>query len=351
MHLRSDRYIFWSVSIALLLVFSYLFSSVCVPFLVGAVCAYLCAPLVDIISEKINNRSLVSAVFVICVISVFVLCGFKLFPRITDCLSDISKNAPEYYEKLINFFHKTFSQFNIDEYQSIMESAKSEIQKYLDQKLYIAASMAERLISTRGAVIKCCSFCIVMPISFFYFLRDWNDINKTVYNIIPNKHKKYCDDISLLVRNTLSKFIGGQFCVVMILSVFYTTFLCFMDVNQYISLGILSGFFSFIPFLGAIFSCIIAIFVNIPVLTLTKLYLICIVYFVGQFVEGYILTPNFISKRTGLHPLWIIFSFFAGIELFGVIGVLIAIPITAVMRSIVVFVLEKFISTNAYKQQ
>jgi predicted PurR-regulated permease PerM len=74
------------------------------------------------------------------------------------------------------------------------------------------------------------------------------------------------------------------------------------------------------------------------------------VYFVGQFIEGYVLYPRLVGRKINLHPLWVLFSFFAGINLGGITGVLIAIPSAAVIRSLMEFAIKKFKSTQAYKQ-
>jgi predicted PurR-regulated permease PerM len=113
----------------------------------------------------------------------------------------------------------------------------------------------------------------------------------------------------------------------------------------------MSGMFSFIPLVGALLSCLIIVFVSVPILTLSKLCIILATYFVGQFIEGYVLYPRFVGKKTGLHPLWILFSFFAGMKLCGIVGVLIAIPLAAVIRSLIGFSIDKFKATYAYKQK
>jgi predicted PurR-regulated permease PerM len=92
------------------------------------------------------------------------------------------------------------------------------------------------------------------------------------------------------------------------------------------------------------------LFISVPTLTLTKLHVILAIYVAGQFIEGYILSPKFVGKRTGLHPLWILFSFFAGIQLGGIMGVLIAIPAAAVIRNLIKFAVHKFKASQAYKQ-
>ena len=189
-----------------------------------------------------------------------------------------------------------------------------------------------------------------MPISFYYFAKDWNKLSSKIYNIVPMRYHKLVDETFYIMRNSFRKFFHAQFYVVAILFAYYFIFLFIIGIDHYIFFGLLSGLFSFIPFIGAVIACFIVIFFSVGSLTITKLYLLMATYLIGQFIEGYVLSPKFVGKGTGLHPLWILFSFFAGFELLGVIGVLIAIPVVAMFRDLINFYLGKFKASQIYKQ-
>jgi len=153
-----------------------------------------------------------------------------------------------------------------------------------------------------------------------------------------------------VIRKSLFSFIHAQCYVVAILSVYYAGVLFVLGIPNSLFLGILSGTFSFIPFIGALLAGFLIIFVSIPYFSLTTLCVFIIAYFIGQIFEGYILSPKFVGTGTGLHPLWILFSFFAGYQLLGVIGVLIAIPVIAIFRGIINLLLPQFHASQVYKQ-
>ena len=190
-----------------------------------------------------------------------------------------------------------------------------------------------------------------MPISLFYFLKDWNRMSDFIFSCVPIQHRRTLLEISYIIRRTVRNFLYWQFYIVFTLFAYYAATLRFVSVDNSMYLAIASGLFSFIPFIGCLFSCFLVIFVSIPVMTLSKFYSIVAIYFIGQFIEGYILYPHFVGKKTGLHPLWILFSFFAGVELKGIIGVLIAIPSAAVVRSLCSYAIRKFKATQTYKQR
>ncbi|MDR0632022.1 MAG: AI-2E family transporter [Holosporaceae bacterium] len=345
----NGKFVFWIVVSSFSFLFFYAFSEICFPFVVGFALAYLCVPFMDSISSRIN-RTLVSVILSVGFVCIFIVIGVKLLPCIKEYLAFIADNIPFYYDRLIYFLDNTLSSVNFVKYKPEITSIKLELQKHLDQKVYIFASIIREIASKRETIANFVSFFIITPIAFFYFLRDWNGMTRFLYDCVPHRQKNIIREASSIVRKTFGNFFRGQFYVVMILSIYYALLLSAIGLNNCVYFGIISGLSSFIPFIGALFSCVIVILTCVPTLTMTKLYIILVVYSVGQFVEGYILSPRFVGKRTGLHPLWILFSFFAGIQLKGIVGVLIAIPMTAVIRNLVNFAMIKFKASQTYKQ-
>ncbi|MDR1236588.1 MAG: AI-2E family transporter [Holosporaceae bacterium] len=344
-----NKIIFWAVIFFLLLSFFYLFSEICFPFLVGFTLAYLCAPFIRSASLHVN-RTLLSFLLAVGCVCIFIAAGVEILPRVKEYLMLVANNTPFYYDRFISFLDQTFSSVNFLRYESEIASIKSEIQKFLDQRIHILASVIGEIATKTEIVSRFFSFCVIMPISFFYFLRDWDEMADYVHSCVPNRQRDAVKETFDIVRKTFTNFFHGQFYVVITLFSYYTVMLTIIGLNKKIYLGFLSGLLSFIPFIGALFSCILVIFVNAPVISLTKLYFILAIYAVGQFIEGYILSPKFVGKKTGLHPLWILFSFFAGMRLGGVIGVLVAIPLAAVIRNLALLAMHKFRASQAYKQ-
>jgi predicted PurR-regulated permease PerM len=170
-----------------------------------------------------------------------------------------------------------------------------------------------------------------------------------VRSYLPNRQREVFMEISTLIRTTLHKFLNGQFKIAVVLALFYGIALYAVGLNNYILLGFISGLSSFVPFVGEFFSLLLVILISAPLLTLTKMYLLIAVYVVGQFLESHLLYPHFVGKKVGLHPLWMMFSFFAGLQLGGIVGVLIAIPLTAILRSLITFSIGRLRSTSSYK--
>ena len=348
-HIFSDsKYVFWMSLLLVIFIFLHLFSGICFSFFAGFILAYLCVPLVNWLSVYIN-RSLLSLIMTFCFVCVFLLIGINLVPIVSDYLSRMSDNLPEYYQKFLDLCSQLWQSFGYTQPPEGFSNIKREILSYSDRSIYFATSILKSIAQQCTAITGFISFFVIMTLSFFYFLKDWNEITSCFCNYIPTAHRKIVTQISHMTRKSFLDFFQGQFFVVIILSVYYAGFLSFTVVDHFLGLGIMSGLFSFIPFIGAIISLLIVVFLNVTTLSLQSLYAILTIYLVGQIFEGYVLSPKFVGKKTGLHPLWILFSFFAGFHLNGVIGVLVAIPFAAIVLNLVRFALEKFKHGQAYK--
>ena len=340
---------FWMILLVAVSIFFYLFSQICFSFGAGFVLAYLCVPIVNKVSNRIN-RSLVSATFAIGSLLLFVMLFSYVFPPMKAYASLLAANLPLYYKKLMVFLQELFSNNSIIPFQEGINSIDVELQRYMGQKIDIFASIIEGIISQRATITQFFSFFIIMPLSFFYFLRDWARLKAYCYTCIPLRQRPFFRELFTIIRRTLVYFLHGQFHVVIILTAYYSALLYLLDMPDALLLATMSGLFSFIPFIGALFSLFIVLLVNVPHLNLMNFTLITAGYVVGQLLEGYVLSPKFITAKTGLHPLWILFSFFAGYQLEGVIGVLIAVPIAAIIKNIARFFMGSFKASQSYKQ-
>ncbi|MDR2681749.1 MAG: AI-2E family transporter [Holosporaceae bacterium] len=346
----NDRYIFWIAVLFLGIVFFYLFSDICFPFIAGFVMAYLCAPILDRLSAYGVHRGIMSFVLTIGIVAIFVFALVRITPVIKEYLVFLSNHSSDYYARLVEFFNDSFSSLG-EQYRNEIIQIKNEMQHYLDKKVYILLSIIEKIASQGDSIRSLITFSVVTPIAFFYFLKDWDGMSNYIVRVIPHRHKNLALEVFELIRRTLRDFFNGQFYVIIVLSTYYGILLTVINPKNAFSFGIISGLFSFIPVIGAMFSCILVIFLSAPILTLEKLLWIASIYFVGQFIESYFLYPRFVGRKTGLHPLWILFAFFAGALLHGIIGVLVSIPIAAVLRNLVGFAVDRFRATMAYKQQ
>lgn len=329
--------------------FSYAFSDILFPFIFGFVLAYLFAPAIKF-SSKYCSRSVASFVLVGLFIALFVSAGLIFIPKIKEYLSYIADNLPTYYENFVKFSDQFILSEAMMPYQNEIESLKQELQKYSNQKLLILTSVLREVVSQKSTIAGWMSFCVIAPISFYYFAKDWEKLSGTVYDIVPKRQRETVTEVFLIIRRSFRRFFHAQFYVVGILFAYYSALLWLIKIDHCLFFGILSGLLSFIPFIGAIIACFIVIFLSVSCLNIPRLWVLIAIYALGQILEGYILSPKLVGRRTGLHPLWILFSFFAGFKLLGILGVLISIPVTAMLRDLINFGICNYKSSQLYKQ-
>lgn len=320
------------------------------PFFISAVLAYIFHPLVETISSKffINRNILIAIVvlFVICVItSIFAIFVPILYNQINIFLLKIPVYI-SYIQNIVMPLINSKAQYmdhelliRIDELsQKVLFSISNEISGGLSNIIGYTTSAIEIVIMT-----------VLVPIILFYFLRDWpqnfptQDSKLIMSKDIKSLLRKILCDIDIL----LSSYMRGQFNVCVIMAIYYSVILSIIGLDLAILMGIISGFAIILPFVGFLVSFIITMILGyFEFGTSTSLLYIFITYIIGSILEGSILTPKIIGYKIGLHPLWIIFAVLALGNIFGIIGMLLAIPIAGIIKILIKSAMDLYIKFN-----
>ncbi|MDL5364991.1 AI-2E family transporter [Xanthomonas sp. NCPPB 2654] len=192
---------------------------------------------------------------------------------------------------------------------------------------------------------------VLLPILTFYFLRDWDILVERVAATIPRNHVATVGRLARQSNDVLGAFIRGQFLVMLALGVIYAGGLSLIGLNLGLLIGIIAGLISFIPYLGAttgILLAILAALVQAKGFDLQLLILVGVVFTVGQLLESYVLTPRIVGDKIGLHPVAVIFAVMAGGQLFGFLGMLLALPVAAVANVLLHYLHEQYRQSDLY---
>ncbi|MDR6673994.1 AI-2E family transporter [Xanthomonas sp. 1678] len=192
---------------------------------------------------------------------------------------------------------------------------------------------------------------VLLPILTFYFLRDWDILVERVAATIPRNHVATVGRLARQSNDVLGAFIRGQFLVMLALGVIYAGGLSLIGLNLGLLIGIIAGLISFIPYLGAttgILLAILAALVQAQGFDLQLLILVGVVFTVGQLLESYVLTPRIVGDKIGLHPVAVIFAVMAGGQLFGFLGMLLALPVAAVANVLLHYLHEQYRQSDLY---
>jgi predicted PurR-regulated permease PerM len=186
-----------------------------------------------------------------------------------------------------------------------------------------------------------------MPILIFYLLKDWKIIINKIDLIFPEKYANQIKKILELVDKSISGFIRGQINVCIILATYYGILLGLLDLNNGIFIGILTGILSFVPYIGYGIGITIAMVVSIFQwgLNWPDIGAVLVVYAIGQIIESNFLVPNLIGKKINVHPFWMILGIFFFGSVFGFIGILLSVPLTAISATLI-----RYIFNSNYKK-
>jgi predicted PurR-regulated permease PerM len=191
---------------------------------------------------------------------------------------------------------------------------------------------------------------VLVPVVLFYFLRDWNKMIARVDEMIP---RRWHDRVVALLREVdevLGQFLRGQLLVMLLMGVFYTIGLWLTGLDYALSVGLIAGLVTFVPYLGVIIGVSLASLTGLlqfgdP----AALLWVWAVFVLGNLLEGYVLVPLLVGERIGLHPVAVIFALLAFGELFGFVGVLLALPVSAALLVWLREVRRSYLTSGVYQ--
>ena len=334
---------FWLIGLACFLVALYLLRGVLLPFVVGMAVAYLLDPVCDLLESWGLSRSLATAV-----LTIFFLLGgavalLLLIPALVGQLGGLLELAPEFFEVARGQFAKFLTMIEDRLEPAILAQIRSAVEGSGERLIVWLTSLLGGLVSGGVALANLLSLLIITPVVTFYLLRDWDRIVAWVDDWLPRAHLETIREQVREVDRTLAGFLRGQGTVCLILGVFYAIGLSVAGLDFALVVGLVAGLLSFIPYLGAIIGLLLS--VGLAAMQFDAWQDIAIVagiFAVGQVVEGNFLTPKLVGEKVGLHPVWVIFGLLAGGSLFGFVGVLLAIPVAAVVGVGLRFALARY---------
>jgi predicted PurR-regulated permease PerM len=173
---------------------------------------------------------------------------------------------------------------------------------------------------------------VLVPVALFYLLLDWKQVVSRVLNLVPPRARPSVDSFTSEADEVLGQYLRGQLLVMLTMAVFYSTGLGLFGLDLALPIGLFTGFAMFVPYVGFGIGLVLAFLAGIlQFASIKAVVMVAAVYGSGQVIEGFYLTPRLVGQRIGLHPLVVIFALLAFGQLFGFVGVLVALPASAVL--------------------
>lgn len=342
-----DKIIFTFILLTIVGLLLYKIRTVLTPFILAIVISYTLNPVVNFLCKKFNFSrfkavSLIMAIF-LCFFVVFCVFIFPLLFNQTILLaqsfpSHIENFSDNFYPDIVDFF----ARFNIEIEHNFFDLIKNnEIFVFNDGMI---EKIITNLISSSTFIINILSILFIMPILIFYLLKDWQGIIHKINNNLPKKYFLQIREIFVLIDKSISGFLRGQINICLILAFYYAILLTILGLNNGFIIGFITGVLSFIPYIGYGTGLFIGVIASLFQwgLNYTQIGVILLVYLIGQIIESNFLVPNLIGKKIELHALWIIFGIFFFGSMFGFIGVLLSVPLTAISSVIFKYFIKNY---------
>lgn len=305
-----------------------LLKEILLPFLAGMAAAYLLDPLADRLERGGLGRTSATALITLGFFMVIVSFLLILLPPLIRQATELATQLPVFLETLRDRLLPKVAGLVAQVDPTAEVSAQGLIEQYSGQAIGVVAATAGTLLQSGVAMVNLLALVFVTPVVTFYLLRDWDRLVASVVELIPPDLLPGVTRIAQGIDEVLAGFIRGQGLLCLFLAVFYSIGLSLLGLRYGLIIGLLAGFFSFIPFIGSAAGLAVGLAVAaFQFQNLAMVLLVALVFGLGQFIEGNILGPRLVGSRIHLHPVWMIFAALAGTALFGLLGTFLAVPV------------------------
>ena len=337
------------LGLALLLALQ-LFASILLPFVMAAGIAYFLDPVATQMTRAGVRRSFAAVLLVVGLVASGLLFALLLYPLILSQIGVLVSRVPAYAADL-----------RIWAGQVIVHLQDRLGSEYVDGKLrdlvsgqagamlgFIAAALT-RILGGGFALFNVLSLLLVTPVVAFYLLRDWPTMVQRVDGWLPRRYAGVLRLQAAEMNRILSAWVRGQALCCVLLALFYALALQLVGLDLGLIVGLAAGVLSFIPYVGSITGGVTSIGLALAQFpTWAGVFEVVAVFITGQLLEGYVIYPRFLGDRVELHAVWVIFALFAGGAVFGFLGVLLAVPVAAVIGVLTRFWLRRYLDSPLY---
>ncbi len=341
---------FWLAIGVLASVLLYLLAPILTPFLLGALLAYLGDPLVDRLETwKFSRTASVTIVFISICLGLLVF-FFFLVPILETQVKLFISKVPAYLDWGANVLSPYLREhFGVDPGVLELDKIKAIISSHWQETGGFIRNAVQTISHSGFVILEWVANMALVPIITFYLLRDWDRLVAYIDDLLPRSVEPMVAKLAKESDEVLGAFLRGQLSVMLALAGIYAIGLSVVGLEFALLIGLLAGLVSFVPYLGLIVGVSVAgiavLFQSQDVFDLFKVFA---VFGVAQVIEGTLLTPLLVGERIGLHPVTVIFSVLAGGQLFGFLGILLALPVAAVLAVILRHVHDTYKQSHIY---
>jgi predicted PurR-regulated permease PerM len=346
----------WAIIALLLVWFLGAIQPILLPFVVGILMAYLFDPMADRLVKRGMSRGVAAAAITLGFIAILVALVVWLGPLLYHQLADLVRQLPSLLAAVEAYVRQHAAPL-LEELDVLTNGhAKAAVASSPSEVIAKAVAIGNEVIGSAVgssmAFINVLSLLLITPIVSFYLLRDWDVMIASLDDLLPRGHAAVIRAQAREVSRVLSGYLRGQLYVVLILAMLYAVTLSIVGLNYAILIGVLAGIMVLIPYVGTWVSALVAAVVAYSQFGVeAHFWAVIVVFVIGNTLESQVIVPKIIGDRVGLHPLWLLFGMLAGAVLLGFVGVLLAVPLTAVISVGVRFAVSLYRESSLYHDE
>jgi predicted PurR-regulated permease PerM len=354
--------LFWGIAVAAVFYVVYLLGSTITPFAAGIALGYLLDPVVLKLQSLGLNRLGASLLILIAFVVSVVIILIVVAPILGNQFIAFSQRLPDYAARLqslaveegnaliAKYGGSWLNAFGLSQHLSSAQ-IQSSVSDFVRHGAQWLLNAIQSLVSGGAAIFSFLSLLIVTPVVAFYILIDWHRMISEIDSWLPLDYRDSLRKIAREINHALAGFIRGQSIVCLFLGLWYGVGLTLIGLDFGFLIGVLGGFLSFVPYVGSLTTLVLALGVALvqgwPSLKL--FFMALAVVGVGQFLEGNVLSPKLVGGSVGLHPVWLMFALLAFGQLFGFLGLLIAVPTAAAIGVVARHLIALYLTSPLYR--
>jgi predicted PurR-regulated permease PerM len=340
----------WLILIGIAGFVIWLLKPVLAPFVLAALFAYLGDPIADRLEKRMPRPVAVSLVFLVMIV-VFVAILLVLVPFIERQISNFLAQLPTW----IDWFQTKAAPWLEQHFgvsTDVLDTQKliGVLQDNWKEAGGFATTVIAKVSKSGLTIVGWALNIVMIPVVAFYLLRDWDIMVARIHALVPRSIEPVVTRLARESDEVLGAFLRGQLSVMVVLGIIYGVGLWIAGISVGPLIGMIAGLISFVPYLGAITGVVMGLIAAlVQYQDWQHVAYVAIVFAIGQTLEGYVLVPRLVGEKIGLHPVAVIFAVLAGGELFGFVGVLLALPVASVVMVLLRYAHERYTASELYR--
>lgn len=348
---KTKRHIVLGIIGLCLILLLFLVSRVLIPFIIALILAYILNPVVEKMKTRLKlPRSLISAFFSILIFLLILSVPLYIIPTIILQLKNIVSNIPG----LINLFNDHILAVINSRYNLHLNLDIDTIKHFLVSNIstvYNKVNVFSPLAHNSFVIIEILVYSVLIPFILFFAINNWHHILNFSDELIPRNYLSSVHNLLHDIDKMLSAYLRGQISVMLIMALYYATALNFIDLSSGIVVGVITGMLVFIPYLGILTGFILAMLIGFASFDgMHGIVAILVVFAIGHFLESGLITPFLVGGKLGLNPIMLILALMIFGKLFGITGVLFALPLAAIFTVVLRHLRAYYLSSKYYNE-